>query len=320
MTIVDELIRKYRGKADLHITRVMCAWIVISNGRIVEIDRTQALRTCPLQRMLARAGIEEYIYEKIRQFGHFTAEREVVRASLGVPFGTSEMFMYALQKKVLDCVITVCDGAGTVVTSNPEIVQGIGARMNGLFYTTPIPEVQAKLRQHNCIIFDDARIDQIRGLNAAINAGYTRIGITVNSCYGENFGQIRQIEKAQRVDVSVAAICSTGVDKKRAEEAAQHADLAWSCASKHMRDSGRNAILQITQGIPIFVYTPRGLDIVAAYSDDAGAKAIKNLDPQKQYLLSSQHGDSSILLGENFLSLTETRLPVQGKHEPVPLR
>ena len=43
-----------------------------------------------------------------------------------------------------------------------------GARMNGLFYTSPIPEVQAKLRACGCLVFDDARIDQVAGLRRAV--------------------------------------------------------------------------------------------------------------------------------------------------------
>lgn len=317
---IHRLIKKHRDTADLHITRIMGAFVVVSKGRILEIDRSHALQYCPLQRMLSNMGMEDYLYEKIQRFGHFTANREVARASAGVPFGTSEMLAAALRKKVLDCAITVCDGAGTVVTSSQEIVQGIGARMNGLFYTTAIPEVQMKLREHRCILFDDAAIDQIRGLNAALNAGYKKIGITVNVCYGENFLEMRRTEKEKDVVLIIAGICSTGAGRRRAKEAAEHADLTWSCASKYMREFGRTALLQITHGIPVFVYTRKGLDLVAAYSDKAGASVIKSLKPGKQYMLAYGAGPCQVRLGENLLALKEAQLPVPGKHEPVPLR
>ena len=51
------------------------------------------------------------------------------------------MIMYALERGGIDATITVCDGAITVIASNPHYLQGIGARMNGLFFTSPIEEV-----------------------------------------------------------------------------------------------------------------------------------------------------------------------------------
>jgi len=53
--------------------------------------------------------------------------------------------MYAMRKNVIDSAVLVCDGAGTVIVNRPEIVQGIGARMNGLFYTTPIKNMIVRL-------------------------------------------------------------------------------------------------------------------------------------------------------------------------------
>jgi len=56
------------------------------------------------------------------------------------------MMMYALKKGGIDAAVTVCDGAGTVISDSPSLIQGIGARMNGLFYTTPIPEVIQRIK------------------------------------------------------------------------------------------------------------------------------------------------------------------------------
>ena len=317
---IKALLEKHREKKDLHITRGMCAWVVVSGGRVVDIDASGALNSCPLQRMLSKSGIEDYANEKIREFGHFTARRRIARSDIAVPYGTSEMFMWAMRKGVLDCAVTVCDGAGTVVSSDPAIVQGIGARMNGLFYTTPISEVLGGLRREGCTVFDDARIDQLRGLMAAIDAGHRKIAVSVNLCCGESLPEIRRIEREAGVSVLIAGICSTGAEKARAEEAVANADIAWSCASAYMRGESRGALLQITTGIPIFVYTRKGLDLVAAYSDSAGSELIRGLDPARQHLLSSAHGGTRMKLGGNQLWLREEKLPVSGKHEPAPLR
>jgi len=316
----EELIAKYRGLPDFHLTRVLGAWVAISNGEVIEVDSSQALDHCPLQSLLSDADVEEYAREKIRDRKQFTPEREVWRESLGVPFGTSEMMMYALRKGTIDVAITACDGAGTVVTDVPEVVQGIGARMNGLFYTSPIPEVQARLRAHGCTVFDDARIDQVAGLRRAVEAGYRRVAVTVNGRFGESLAEVREVEEESRVEVTLAVVCTTGIAEARADETIALADLAWTCASRPMRERSAGARLQLTQGIPIFAYTDRGLAFLAAYSDAAGARLLRGLDPARQYLLAVHGPGPRLRLGESRLALSESSLPVRSRNEPRPLR
>ena len=316
----EELIEKYRRLPDFHLTRIMGAWVAIVAGTVVEVDRSQALEHCPLQSLLSGADVEAYAAEKIAELGQFTPQREVWRSTLGVPFGTSEMFLYALRKGVIDCAITVCDGAGTVVTTVPEVAQGIGARMNGLFYTSPIREVQEKLLAHGCLLLDGARIDQAAGLRKAIAAGHRRIAVTVNGRFGERLADLRSLERDAGVAVTIAAVCTTGITEERADELVGASDLAWTCASRPMRERGSRARLQVTHGIPIFVYTPRGLELLAAYSDEAGAETLRSLDPHKRYLLASSGSDTRVRLGESILRLVETRLPVRSRNEPRPLR
>lgn len=311
---------KHRNKADLHITRVMCSWVVVCDGKVVEVDRSRALDSCPLQKWFSDADAEDYIAGKIEEFGHFTPGREIVRDSIDVPYGTSEMLMYALRKGVLDCAVTVCDGAGTVVTDNPRVIQGIGARMNGLFHTSPIASVQNELRRQGCTVFDDAGIDQVRGLRSAIDLGFRKIGLTVNICHGDSFAALRAVENDSGVSLLIAGVCSTGATRRRAEEAVRHSDVAWSCASRHMRELSRDARLQLTLGIPVFVYTGRGLEFLAAYSDEDGGRLIRGLNPEKQYLASGGRPGTRIRLGKNTLCLAEATLPVPGKHAPEPLR
>lgn len=316
----EPLIQKYRQLTDFHLTRVMGAWVAISQGKVIEVERSCAMQSCPLQTMLSDADIETYAQEKVCQLKQFTAEREVWRADFALPFGASEMFMVALRKGFLDCAVTVCDGAGTVVTNVPEVVQGIGARMNGVFYTSPIRQVQEKLRSHHCLLLDDARIDQVEGVRKAIAAGFRRIAVTVNARLGARLDEFRELERAAGVSVTVAAVCTTGIGAGRGNEVVTTSDLAWACASRQVREQATQAHIQVTQGIPVYIYTARGLDILVAYSDDAGARILRGLDPHKQYLLS--HGSSdgvSIVLGRSRLRLHEARLPVRAVSEPVPL-
>jgi len=54
--------------------------------------------------------------------------------------------------------------------------------------------IDAFIEKHSgkgCILFEDAEINKIRGLDAAIDAGYSRIGIRVNAYYGKNLQDLR---------------------------------------------------------------------------------------------------------------------------------
>jgi len=123
------------------------------------------------------------------------------------------------------------------------------------------------------------------------------------------------------ISLTVMGICSTAAAAaERARAAVENSDIAWGCASKHMRAFIRSILLQVTLGIPIFVYTAMGLDLVYAYSDKWGADTLKGLDLGGQYLLSNSGTGPAIVLRKNRLRLTEADLPVSGRHEPKPLR
>lgn len=319
-SVIDGLIEKHNDKQDLHITRALGSIVVVSNGKVIDVDTSGALRSCPMQLWFGSAEPASYIQQKIEEFGHFTCCRQTRRDDIVVPYGTSEMFMMALKRGIVDCAITVSDGAGSIITADPSVVQGVGARMNGVFYTTPIKEVIEKYRKLGCIVFDDGRIDQVRAVRTAASAGYRRIAVTVNAFYGESYQAIREIEEDLGIDIVLAAICSTGVSKARAQELTDFADIGWSCASLHVRKLGRSAILQLTYGIPVFVYSRKGLELVAAYSDESGAERLKNLDPDKHYILASDVAGERITVGRGYLYLAPATLPIAKRNQPDPLR
>jgi putative methanogenesis marker protein 8 len=320
MNVIDRLIDKHKDRKDLHITRALGAIVVVSGGRVIDVEESGLLRSCPMQTWFGSGDPASYIRQKIAEFGHFRSFRETRRNDIVVPYGTSEMFMLALRREVIDCAITVSDGAGSIITDDPSVVQGVGARMNGVFYTTAIEEVIDRYRGLGCTVFDDGRIDQALAIRTAASAGYRRIAVTINAFYGESYLRVRQMEADLGVDLLVAAVCSTGIDKDRARELSDHADIGWSCASRHVRDLGRLAILQLTYGIPVFVYSPKGLELIAAYSDEEGSKRLKNLDPGKQYILASDAGGEKINVGRGYLYLAPASLPVIRRRHPEPLR
>jgi hypothetical protein len=110
------------------------------------------------------------------------------------------------------------------------------------------------------------------------------------------------------------------VTEERAQELTDYADISWSCASYHVRQLGRSALLQLTYGIPVFVYSRKGLDLIAAYSDDDGASKLRNLDPGKRYILASDVAGEKISVGKGHLYIAPATLPVMKRRQPDPLR
>jgi hypothetical protein len=192
--------------------------------------------------------------------------------------------------------------------------------MNGVFYTTPIKKVIESYRDLGCTVFDDARIDQVRAVRTAAGDGYRRIAVTVNGFYGESYKAVRGLEQELGIDITLAAVCTTGVSEERAGELTDYADIGWSCASGYVRSLARSAILQLTYGIPIFVYSRKGLELMAAYSDENGAGRLRNLNPHKQYLLATDVAGEKIAVGKGHLYLAQAALPVIKGRQPDPLR
>ena len=71
----------------------------------------------------------------------FTGKRQLLGHDTFVAFGASEIMMSGLLSGFLNASVIACDGAGTVISNNPELVQGIGGRMPGLVKTEPIEDV-----------------------------------------------------------------------------------------------------------------------------------------------------------------------------------
>jgi putative methanogenesis marker protein 8 len=181
---------------DLHLVRYYSSFAAISAGKVIGLTKPR-MSYCPLANYLNKGvfssdkynaekimnAVKASIEKKIAEFGFFTGKRQIIRKDIAVPFGASEILMSCLKKEIIDVAVVVCDGAGTVIADKPEIVQGIGARMNGLFYTTPIKEVMKKLEKKGCsFISCGGKIDQIKGIKKAVSLGYKNIAVTINGC------------------------------------------------------------------------------------------------------------------------------------------
>ena len=82
---------------DLHIVRFFSSFVAISKEKVIRMTEP-FLEYCPLADSLYdnMKGIRRIVEEKIAKFGHFTAERKLYREDVAIPYGASEMMMYAL--------------------------------------------------------------------------------------------------------------------------------------------------------------------------------------------------------------------------------
>jgi len=313
---------------DIHIIRFYSSYVLIANGRVVEVT-DPCMKYCPLAGFLykdinltdnpslVKKSIKRAIESKISKFGYFTEQRELFSRDIAIPYGASEILMYALKKKFIDAVIVVCDGAGTVIVDKPEIVQGIGARMNGVFYTSPIKGIIKKLKEEGSyVVFQDGAISQIKAIKKAASLGYKNIAVTINASMDEPLDMIRKIESDLKISVTALAICTTGLNIDRIQEVGKYTDIVWSCASRKLRMIiGKKAIAQLSRKIPVFILTKKGLNLVSSYSSNENL--IKNLDLSKQYIITGDLKGKNLKMGIFNTYLNETMLPVRHKKEPV---
>ena len=83
-------------------------------------------------------------------------------------FGVSELMGMALTKGLIDCTVIVCEGAGTVIVTDPELAQGIGGRISGILETSPIESVIEAVGRERVLDPKTAKIDQVRGVEKAV--------------------------------------------------------------------------------------------------------------------------------------------------------
>lgn len=335
MTSFEELLEfRQKQKAyfdDCHILRFFSSFVAVSHGRVISVTEP-VMSYCPLAWTLykkirelkrndaeaVKEQIREIVERKIERFGFFTERRVLEGSDISVPYGASEILMYAVRKKEIDAAVLVCDGAGSVVATLPEVIQGIGARMNGLFYTTPITATIEKLkRSGTAVIFPDARIQQMGAVEYACQRGHKKIAVTVNASMArEGLKEIRALEKKYDAAIIIFVVCTTGIGMQRVLEIKEYADLVWACASQEVRQViGPAALLQVSEAIPVFILTQKGLNVLSAYSDSE--TDLKSLDLNEQYLISRQTRGKRIRMGKQMAGLSRVSLPVRSQKEPA---
>jgi len=250
---------------DIHIMETIGkAKVIIKDGKIVNVGEP-LIKYCPLLdkhrniKNVDKEVVRKNIKYRIKDFGLFTEDRLIEQETF-VGFGASEIFMTALQKKLLDAVVSVCDGAGTVITDNPLLVQGIGGRLSGLIRTSPLLILIKRIEKAGGIILNrkTAKIAQVEGVRKAIEMGYKKIGVTLMSV--EDAIECKNLEND---DIKVVTFFVHTTGTKKAEEAIKCFDMITACASKNIRQVVEGKIkAQAGVSTPIFAVTQIGKELI----------------------------------------------------------
>jgi len=239
--------------------------IIVRNGSVVEVG-PPLIRECPLARKFALPvhpitpeAVGENIANRIRKFGMCTPDRKVLMSGEYVGFGASELISYGLSTGVFDAAVIACDGAGTVIATKPDLVQGIGGRMSGLVSTTPYPPVIAAIEENEGIVpfRQDTRMDQVIGTRVAHDAGYLKVAVTI--ARANDAPNIR----AEFPDSFIIAVHTTGITDEEALLFADYADIVTACASRAVREvAGTRALLKAGSSVPVFAMTQKAKELI----------------------------------------------------------
>jgi len=211
--------------------------VVIKNGEITEIGPQIGVEYCPM--FHAMHGIkkldEEFIQKninfRIKDFGMCTSKR-IIEMDDAITVGISEILKTNMEQGNIDCVVGACDGAGTVIMTNPRVVQGVGARVSGLISTTPIPEVIEKLKQKGNTVLnpETAELNQLEGLKLAIKKGYKNIAVTILP--SAMIEEIRNYSKYYDINVYIFVAHTTKTSSDDVKMIFDNADIVTACSSK----------------------------------------------------------------------------------------
>lgn len=183
----------------------------------------------------------------------------IIEMGDAVTVGISEILKTNMELGEIDCVVGACDGAGTVIMTNPHVVQGVGARVSGLISTTPIPEVIGKLENKGSIVLnhETAELNQLEGLKIALEKGYKNIAITVIP--SPQIKELRQFPVDDDVNIYIFVAHTTGVNPDETAEVFENADIVTACASREISAyADKNKPYYYGLKVPIFCASEDG--------------------------------------------------------------
>ncbi|MBR0059160.1 MAG: DUF2099 family protein [Methanobrevibacter sp.] len=241
------------------------AEVVIENGEVTHVGEP-LVDYCPIfdkiddAKHLTKDFIKWNIEKRIREFGMCTPQR-VVKMPDVLSFGISEILKTNVELGLIDCVVGVCEGTGTLIMNDGEIIQGVGGRVSALVSTTPIPEVIEKVGVENVVNPETAELDPIKGLQMAIDRGFKNIAVTILP--SEIINDIKEYPTPEDVNVYIFVAHTTNADDNEIEISFRNADVITSCASDKVRKyAEKEKVYYSGSKVPIFAITEKGREFL----------------------------------------------------------
>ena len=252
-----------------HLLEMAKALVRVKDGK-VEVLTEPGIRCCPLRRDLygiqeeSRETVQRVLEGHMKELGMYGPERVLELQEEPVSFGASEILADAMREEMVDAAVVVCDGAGTVVATRPEVLQAIGAHMTGLVKTEPKKEIQKGLVEKGCTLLDrQGTMDQVKGFEQAALLGFKKIAVTVAGSRAVDAEALRKRDLELGTHSIILAVHTTGISESEALALAESCDLVWSCASSAVREVvGKRAKMQIGISIPVFALTQEGKRLI----------------------------------------------------------
>ncbi|MBR4446919.1 methanogenesis marker 8 protein [Methanobrevibacter sp.] len=263
--------------------------ITIKDGKVVDVTEPE-VEYCPLFdhhrgiKKLTPEVIAKNIQFRIDDFGMCTPDRQL-RMKDFLSFGISEIMCTLLDENVIDSVVMVLEGCGTIIVTEGELVQGIGGRVSGLYKTSPIPELIAEIGEENIVYPETADINQIEGIKLAIEKGFKNIAVTV-TCASDAEGIKKLQNENPDINIYVFVVHTSKRSSQEARALFDICDVATGCASKYMREIGEaESIKTVGQSIPIFARTENGKKFLEMRLEKIGGEKPKKDNPDLPYPL-----------------------------------
>lgn len=259
------------------------AEVVIENGKITYIgepvvDYCSIFDNGQHNGDLTKEFIKSNINKRIDEFGMCTPQRSIdVEDTMS--FGTSETLKTNMINGNVDCVVGACEGVGTLLIDDAELVQGVGGRVSALISTTPIDEVMDKVGRENVLNPETAELNPLKGLEMAIERGYKNIAITIIPT--EMVRDLRQYPKPEDVNIYIFVAHTTNVSKKEADMLFDYADVISGCSSINIRETAEERKPYYAgKKVPLYAVTENGKRLLNERLEYIGYELCEKKYPQ----------------------------------------
>lgn len=259
------------------------AEVVIENGKITYIgepvvDYCSIFDNGQHNGDLTKEFIKSNINKRIEEFGMCTPQRSFdVEDTMS--FGTSETLKTNMINGNVDCVVGACEGVGTLLIDDADLVQGVGGRVSALISTTPIDEVIDNVGRDNVLNPETAELNPLKGLEMAIERGYKNIAITIIPT--EMVRDLRQYPKPENVNIFIFVAHTTNVSQNEAEMLFDYADVISGCSSINIRETAEERKPYYAgKKVPLYAVTENGRKLLNERLEYIGYELCEKMYPQ----------------------------------------